>query len=328
VSVDTLLITGATGFVGSHVVEAVAGRAKHLRALIRASSRRDKLEQFGIEPVLGALEDAESVRRAVEGADVVVHMAAATRAANEAEFRRVNRQGTEVVVEAIRKARRPPRRLVYLSSLAAVGPMRGGRPVQPGDEPAPLTAYGRTKLEGEQIAATLPPDTELVILRAPAVYGPGDRDLYEFFRLARLGFLPVPTGPARPLQLIHVGDLARAVVLSATGAGGSGVYHIAEPRSYLWAEVATLVARAVGRRAQLVSVPASLISLAGGISEWGGRLLGKPSIFTRDKARELLAPGWLCETETARTKLGFETEIALEPGLKQTADWYRAHGWL
>jgi nucleoside-diphosphate-sugar epimerase len=265
-------------------------------------------------------------------------MAAATRAANEAEFGRVNRQGTEAVVEAIQRARRRPRRLVYISSLAAVGPAREGRPVRADDEPRPLTAYGRTKLAGEWVCQRIAQETQVFILRASAVYGPGDRDLleffpgdrdlFEFFRLAQRGFLPVPTGPARPLQLIHVHDLARAVVLAATGTGRGGVYHIAEPRSYPWAEVATLVARAVGRPARLVTVPAPLISVAGAISEGFGRLTGKPSIFSRDKARELLAPGWLCETEAAKRDLGFEAQIALEPGLKKTAEWYRAQGWL
>jgi nucleoside-diphosphate-sugar epimerase len=328
VSVETLLITGATGFVGSHVVEAIAGRATHLRALTRTTSRREKLEQHGIESVLGSLEDAESVRRAVEGADVVVHMAAALRAANEADFARVNQQGTEAVVEAIRNARKPPRRLVYLSSLAAVGPARDGRPVGPKDEPAPLTAYGRTKLAGERICRRVPPDTEVVILRATVVYGPGDRDLYDFFRLAKRGFLPVPTGPVRPLQLLHAADLARAVVLAATGNGKPGVYHIAEPRAHSWAEVVTLVGRAVGREGHLVPVPAPLISVAGAISEAFSRLTGRPSIFSRDKARELLAPGWLCETDGAKRGLGFEAQIALEPGLSSTAEWYRAQGWL
>lgn len=326
--VDTILITGATGFVGSHVVEAVAGRAAHLRALTRASSRRDKLEQYGIDAVPGALEDVDSVRRAVEGADVVVHMAAALRAANEAEFARVNQQGTEAVVEAIRRARRRPRRLVYLSSLAAVGPVRDGRPIRHTDEPAPLTAYGRTKLAGERICRRAAPDTEVIILRSTVVYGPGDRDLLDFFRLAKRGVLPVPTGPARPLQLIHAADLARAVVLAATGAGRAGVYHIAAPQVHSWAEVVTLVGRAVGVKGRLIPVPGPLISVAGAVSEAFGRLVGRPTIFSRDKARELLAPGWLCDTDGAKRGLGFEAQIALEQGLRSTAEWYRTQGWL
>jgi nucleoside-diphosphate-sugar epimerase len=286
------------------------------------------VQQHGFEPVAGSLEDAESVRRAVEGTDVVVHMAAATRAGSEADFHRVNAQGTRVIVEAVRQSQNPPRRLVYLSSLAAAGPARAGRPVEPGDVPGPLTAYGRTKLAGERICSELAGRCEVVILRPPAVYGPRDRDMFEFFRLASWGVLPVPSGPARPLQLVHAADLARAVVLAATVPGARGVYHIADSRAYLWRDVCLMVASAVGRRARLIQVPAFLISLGGTLSEAAGRVVGRPSIFSRDKARELLAPGWLCETEGARRELGFETAIPLDRGLLETAQWYRAHGWL
>jgi nucleoside-diphosphate-sugar epimerase len=327
-AIETLLITGATGFVGSHVAEAVAGRVPRIRALVRSSSRRHHLEQLGIEPVLASLEDAGSVRRAVEGADVVVHMAAALRAGSEKEFARVNAQGTTAVAGAIRAAARPPRRLVYLSSLAAVGPVRDGRPVCATDEPRPLTAYGRTKLAGEQISAGLRPDREVVILRAPAVYGPRDRDVFEFFRIARWGVIPVPAGPPRMLQMIHAADLARAVALAATADSVNGVYHIAESRAYEWQEVGRLVGLAVGRNARPVRIPAGVLELAGGLTETVGRLIGKSGIFNRDKARELLAPGWLCETSAARVDLGFEAAVPLAEGLMQTADWYRAHGWL
>lgn len=325
---ESILLTGATGFVGSHVVAALSGKASRVRALVRATSRLDSLETHGIEPLVGSLEDADSVRRAIDGVDVVVHMAAATRAANEKEFARVNGEGTEAVLRGVIAARKPPRRVVYLSSLAAVGPAREGRPVRAEDPPAPLTAYGRTKLAGELILRGLPADIEVAILRAPAVYGPRDRDMYEFFKMADKGILPMPTGPVRRLQLVHAADLARAVVLAATAERAAGVYHIAEQRAYLWEEVARLVARAVGREARLITVPASLLSLAGAVSEVVSRVTGKPSIFSRDKARELLAPGWLCETERALQELGFRAEIPLDRGFAETAEWYRAHGWL
>ncbi|MGH7467493.1 MAG: NAD-dependent epimerase/dehydratase family protein [Longimicrobiales bacterium] len=326
--IQSLLITGVTGFVGSHVAEAVAGRVSSIRALARSSSQRDRLEQLGFQYIAGSLEDAESVRGAVEGVEVVVHMAAATRAGSEAEFLRVNAQGTRTLADAIRQSRHPPHRLVYLSSLAAAGPARNGRPVTADDEPAPLTAYGRTKLAGERICSELSDFCQVIVLRPPAVYGPRERDLLEFFRLARWGVLPVPTGPARPLQMVHARDLARAVVMAATADRARGVYHIAEPSAHTWEEICRMLAGAVARRARLVKVPAALITAAAVLSEGWGKLIRQPSIFSRDKARELLAPGWLCETEAAQRDIGFRTEIPLEQGLSETAKWYRAHGWL
>jgi dihydroflavonol-4-reductase len=167
-----------------------------------------------------------------------------------------------------------------------------------------------------------------VILRAPAVYGPRDRDLLHFFRLAARGILPVPTGPARPLQLIHVEDLADAVVRAGIAPDAEGIFHVAEDAAYAWLEVVRLVAAAVGVRGRVIRVPTALVRAAGWASETVGHVTGRASIFDRDKARELLAPGWLCDIEPARRKLGFQPRILLPEGLSGTALWYRNEGWL
>ena len=322
-----ILVTGATGFVGPHVLQALSTGA-HVRALVRDPDRVPRMNRADVEVVAGALDDAPALRRAVDGVDAVLHLAAATRAGSELEYAAVNAEGTRRLVEAIRAAAHPPRRLVYLSSMAAAGPSLDGCPVRPGDTPRPLTAYGRTKLAGEEIARSAEDRLEVVILRAPAVYGPGDRDLYHFFRLAARGILTVPTGAARPLQFVHVEDLARAIVLALEPNVQAGVYQIAEDRAYPWEDVARMVGDAVGRRSRILRLPPAVIRAAAWSSEWGGRLTGGVGIFNRDKARELLAPGWLCDTGSAREGLNFEARIPLAEGLAGTAAWYRAHGWL
>ncbi|HLU24377.1 MAG TPA: NAD-dependent epimerase/dehydratase family protein [Longimicrobiales bacterium] len=326
--VGHVLVTGATGFVGSHLVDVLAARGTRIRALVRPSSDTRRLEGLGAELCRTGFDDARALREAVEGVDVVFHLAAATRATTEAEYERVNAGATEALVAAIRAADRPPRRLVYLSSLAAVGPSQNGRPVARDETPRPITAYGRTKLAGERIALAAANDVEVVVLRAPAVYGPRDRDLFIYFRLAARGFLPVPAGPDRLVQLIHAADLAEALVLGATAPGAAGVYHVAEPRPYAWREVARSIAAAVGRRAVEIPIPAGLVIASAAVSERIAALAGRATIFNREKARELLAAGWLCETESARAELGFEPRFELRQGLADTAAWYRANGWL
>jgi nucleoside-diphosphate-sugar epimerase len=169
---------------------------------------------------------------------------------------------------------------------------------------------------------------EMAVLRPPAVYGPRDRDLLVFFRLARRGILPVPMGAARPLQMIHVADLVRAITAAGFAEGATGLLHVAEAQAYTWGAVLELVAQAVGRVGRRIPVPRILVRMAGGVSGALGGLAGKPPIFDADKAREILAPGWLCDTEAARRALGFEASIPLEQGLAETADWYRRKGWL
>ena len=326
-AVETLLVTGATGFVGSHVVEAAQNFGFRMRALVRKPADAIRLEEAGFACVEGALEDPEALRRAVAGADVVLHLAAATKARTSAEYERANVAGTRAVVDAMQAATPRPRQLIYLSSLAAVGPPRDGRPVTRDDEPRPLTTYGRTKLAGERVCQATG-GLQVAILRAPAVYGPRDRDVYEFFRLAKYGVVPLPSRATGKLQMIHVRDLARALLLAATSKAASGVYHVAEARAYDWDEMARMVGEAVGRRVLIPRVPGPVLSAAAAISETIAGLMGKSTIFNREKAVELQVSGWLCETELARRDFGFEAHIPLQTGLNETASWYRNHGWL
>ena len=322
-----VLLTGATGFVGSHVAEAFVGHAGRLRALVRGTSRTERLKALGVGIETASFQDAAALRRAVQGAEVVVHLAALTHARTPAELDAVNADATRALLGAVLAVEPRPRRLVYMSSLAAAG-AADGTPLRRDHDPQPLTAYGRSKLAGERVVAAAAEQLEVVILRAPAVYGPRDPEMLRFFRLARLGVLPVPAGPARPLQLVYVKDLAEAVVRAATVPGARGVYHVAESRAYPWAEVCRTLGRVAGRRVWLAPVPGGAIRGAAAANEWVGRLAGRSTMFNRDKARELLAPGWLCETDAAREELGFEARTPLEQGLRETWDWYRNEGWL
>ncbi len=325
---NRVLITGGTGFVGSHLLETLAPHPFRLRALVRKADDAARLSARGVECIRGDMSDTAALTRAVADVDVVFHIAAVTKAPTGAVYERVNGQGTRALIAAIRATPSCPRRFVYLSSLAAVGPARDGKPVRVDDQPRPLTAYGRSKLAGELACRALMNETEVVILRAPVVYGPRDRDFFLLFQLAMRGILLMPRGVEGLLQLIHVHDLVDALIRAATLAKVAGIYHIAEARSYSRAELVVGIARALRRPVRTVRVPHWLVRLAASCSELGATMRGRTTIFNRDKVQELLAPGWLCETAAARQDLSFEARIPLSEGLTCTVAWYREQGWL
>ncbi|MBI4538568.1 MAG: NAD-dependent epimerase/dehydratase family protein [Gemmatimonadetes bacterium] len=321
------LVTGATGFVGSHLAERLATEGWRLRALIRRSSDVTRLDGLGAELLVGDLEDGDALVRAVDDVEVVFHLAAVTAARDQSTYRRVNADGTRRLVEACARLRSPPRRFIYLSSYAACGPALDGRPRTLADPPAPLTAYGKSKLEGEQIARALgDKGVEVVVVRAPAVYGPRDRDLLTYFRLVWRRVAPYPAGPERRLHLVYAPDLARSLARSVVVRAGT--YAVAEPVAHTWREVIAAIARALGRRPLPVPVPAALVRGAAALAEAVASLFGRTVAFNREKAREMLARAWLHDLSGTDELLPPGTETPLSRGIAETAHWYRQRGWL
>lgn len=320
----TALITGATGFVGGHLAERLRADGWQVRALVRSGSDTTRLRALGAELATGSLDDPESVRAAAEGAHTVWHLAAATTAPNEAAFRRVNAQGTRGVARGVAAARNRPRRLVYLSSYAACGPAMNGRPRRMDEEPAPLTAYGRTKLEGERAAReeTAPAGVELLTIRAPAVYGPGDRAFLPYYRMVKRSLAPVPTGPERRVHLVHVRDLAHALARAADAP--QGTFAVAEPVAHRFTDLIAEIGRALGKKPLRLPVPAALVRAAGLVAE---RFSGG-GVFSREKAEEMLAEAWVCDLSGSELLLSAEQATPLHRGTAETAAWYRTQGWL
>lgn len=321
------LITGATGFVGGHLVERLAADGWELHALVRSTSDTRLLEERQVKRWTGDLHDAELLRRACDGVDVVFHLAAVTAARSEAGYEHANVEGTRVLVDAVTAADHRPRRLVYLSSYAACGPAPEGGSVRLEDPPAPLTAYGRTKLAGERVVRGLEGNgVEVVVIRAPAVYGPGDPALLPYFRLIRRGLAPLPGKGESRLHLIFAPDLAGALEAAATAPVGT--YPVAAPAVHRWSEVVDTIAEVMERRPVRLPLPASLVRAAAGATQAAGALAGRAVPFNREKAEEMLAPGWVCDLSGSDAVLPPERATSLREGISRTVRWYIRRGWL
>jgi nucleoside-diphosphate-sugar epimerase len=325
-----VLVTGATGFIGAALTERLAARGDRVRALVRATSRTAALEQLGAELVLGDVCDHSALARAVDGCEVVVHLAGAVKALRTGEFFSANGEGTRNVAEACARASRPPR-LVYVSSLAAAGPAPDGRPRREDDPPAPVSRYGESKLAGERAVRALAGRLEASIVRPPIVYGPRDQELMpQLLRMARLG-LVVRVGPEeKRYSLVHVADLCDGIVAVAERGrtigreGTGGTYFLDGGQHHSWDEIALAACAAAGRRARVVRVPeltsAALVAGAALVSA----LTRKSSILSFDKLREMRQPAWICTSELARRELGYAPRFPLEAGMADAVAWFRA----
>jgi 2-alkyl-3-oxoalkanoate reductase len=319
------LVTGATGFVGSHLAEALQNRGDEVTALVRSPSKAAALGSLGVRVVPGDLDDAGSLARAVEGQDVVFHVAGLVAASDENAFLRCNRDGTASLVAAA--ARAGVGRFVYVSSMAAGGPAGKGRPLTGTEPPRPVTAYGRSKLAGEKAVTegALP----WVIMRPPMVYGPRDREVLKVFRMARWGVAPVFGDGSQELSAVHGADLAGALVAAGTVAATAGkVYYPCHPEVVTSAAFVRAVGSAMGRRLHIVPVPHSLGRTMLGITEAAARLVGHTTILTRDKANEFFHTAWTGDPGPLTRDSGWRAEHDLASGIADTLRWYRSAGWL
>jgi nucleoside-diphosphate-sugar epimerase len=259
--------------------------------------------------------------------DTVFHLGAVTAARSEHEYELANATGTRAMVDAMISAESLPRRLVYLSSYAAGGPSgeNGARACHA--EPAPLTAYGRTKLAGEYAAREAEDrGIGVVVIRAPVVYGPGDRALLPYFRLVRWGLALAPGGEDRMLHLVYAPDLALAIRRSADAPPGT--YAVAEPVVHSWEEIARVIARGMGRQPIRIPLPAPLVRTAASITEAIGRLSHRAVTFNREKAEEMLASAWIHDLAGSETLLSHQDATSLHDGIERTIRWYIRQGWL
>lgn len=314
-------VTGATGFLGRHIVEVFGRSGWAVRAVVRAGSPHDT--PAGATRCEVSLHDVPALSSALAGSDVIVHAAGLVRGRGARVFDDVNVAGTRAVVMA---ANAVGARLVHISSLAAMGPGTIERPVTEDDAPRPVNAYGRSKLGGEDVvrnAARVP----WIVLRPSAVYGPGDRGLLPLIRLARFGVFPVAAAPSTPFTFVYIDDLTHAVRIAAeSGMSGEALF-VGHQTPVRADAVLRTIATALGRRYRPLPVPRVALQVAAFAGELVWVLGGTPLVdFSR--VAELTSAGFVCDVARARARLGYAATVAFPEGLARTVHWYREVGWI
>jgi len=310
-------VTGGTGFIGTALSRALLARGCRVRIFTRKEPSR-RIE--GAEYAVVSFDDPASLRRAAEGADFIVHMAALLFSRTKAGFERANVLGTANLVKAAAGLSRPPEKFVYISSLAAGGPSPAGKPRTEETPDAPVSWYGRTKLGGETELRGLPAGTRRTILRPPIVYGRNEFAVSKIADWVRKGFMVNAGSSEGAFSFIFVEDLVGAIITALENPVTDGkTYYVCENRAYNWRAFITMLAEAMDvKMPLLLDLPGGLLGLLGLLYEAVSCLGGAEPVFNRDKAREGAAGNWTASSSRWERDTGFAAWTPLGTGLKKT----------
>ena len=348
-----VFVTGASGFIGTHLVETLRARGERVRCVVRKGSKSNLLREAGAELIYGELHQPRLLEEGMYGAAAVFHLAGMTAALRYEDMLKVNRDGTREVAQACAKQRTPPK-LIVVSSIAASGPAPRGQIRVEADTPAPISNYGRSKLAGEEQALALADKVPTTIVRPGIVFGPRDRVLLRIFQTIKYCNLhAVPGYYAAPLSYIHVADLVELLLRardrgetvsphhngqsngsgpSANGNGstnGQGYYFAVVPEYPTYADLGKMVGPLVHRPYVVVlHCPPPIPWVIGGVSQALATLRRKPDELNLDKIQEALAPSWACSAEAAKRDLSFAPPKSFQERLAETVKWYQKERWL
>lgn len=327
-----VLITGATGFIGSHLAELLFKKGYEISVLTRKNSNNKYISHLPIEYKIADFMVPESLTEAVSGVDYIYHVAGVVAAKTSKEFFDGNQIATRNLLEAVITHNPNLKKFIHVSSLAAIGPaLDANSAVDSKTIPHPITTYGKSKLAAEEEVLSRMSKIPCTIVRPPAVYGERDIGVYSFFQaMQKSGFAPIIGFDKKLVSLVHQADLVNGIVMAGESQNSIGKgYFISSERYYSWEEVGEVTAKIIGRKkSRYIRVPHLVVFAAAAVSDFVGRFQKKPPIFDFEKGKDITQQFWICSVLEAKTDFGYSQEISLENGIERTMRWYKENGWL
>lgn len=331
------LVTGATGFIGHHLVQQLIATGTAVTCLVRETSKCSRLQGLDVRLAKGDITDIGSLETALRRVDVVYHLAGLTKSLTVHDLMETNADGVRNVSRVCARQESPPT-LVLVSSLAAAGPCGKESLRTERDEPQPVSHYGHSKRAGELAAIEYASQVPTTIIRPPIVLGEYDRDGFQWFQMIRkMRFHLIPGLSNHRYSMIHADDLAAALILAAQKAtrltadasDEAGIYFAACDEVVTYADLGRMIGRCVGRpKAWMIHTPMLAVWGLACCSDMFARIRNKPSILGLDKAREAAAGSWTCSSAKLQQDTGYRPVRSLSERVRQTADWYFEQGWL
>ncbi|OGU30532.1 MAG: hypothetical protein A2X67_00715 [Ignavibacteria bacterium GWA2_55_11] len=323
-----ILVTGATGFIGSHLVEKLLADGLRVRCIVRPGRTVGTwIDGLPLDVVEADLTASTSLDAAFENVDTVIHVAGVTKAKRERDYMHGNVDATSSLLRAAGRA--GVRRFTFISSQTVAGPSPDGRPLTEDDPCRPLTAYARSKRECELMCLDAATSIPMTIIRPSAVYGPRDRDTLEMFRWVRYGIRPVIGSADKTLSLVHVRDLVEGIFAATFDNRGAGrLYFVADSEPYRFDNIIEALSRVMNKQPVAIHFPSGLLftvaAIVQGVSFFGTR----PAVLSIDKARDMIQSHWVCNPNRIAQEIGFRSILRVSEGFQETYDWYRANRWL
>lgn len=327
-----ILLTGASGFVGYHLIHDAVARGYEVYAAVRKSSQVDHLKEFPVHFVYPDFADTQALIKELQAQqyDYIIHAAAATRAPSQAAFNAANADITRNLATAALQSGIPLKKFVFVSSLAVLGPIPYDcqDPIAENNEPHPITGYGRSKLLAEQYLKEFP-GLPLVTLRPTVVYGPREKDLYVMFKTLARGMEPSIGRKNQLLSFVYVADLVDVILDALTAATPAGlVCNISDGQVYNRNELALITKKILNKKTFRFTVPVGVVRMLASLMETLYARSKKSPLLYRERVGELTAPNWNCSIVNAQQYLGYKPKYDLEKGVTESLKWYKEHNWL
>jgi len=323
------VVTGANGFVGSHLVDYLITKNFEVRCVVRKSSNLQWLKGKAIKIFDCGLFDKEGLREAFKDVNYIFHVAGVVKAKNEEGYFKGNVEATKVLLDVSVEMKDQIKKFVVVSSQTVSGPALDGKPVTEDMQPNPLTTYARSKLKQEQVALSYKDIFPVTICRAPAIYGERDTEIFIYFQVFSRGLTTMIGFDKKELSLLHVADLAEGLYLAAVSDKSNGeIYFISSEKFYNWNEVGEITSKVLSKKAFRIRIPHFIVFIIGTFAQFFAMFSSKPATLNIEKAKDLTQRYWICDTSKAMRELGYRQKVSVEEGIKRTCEWYKKMKWI
>lgn len=323
------LVTGATGFVGSHLVDKLIEKNYEVYCLKRKTSSTKWLDGKNVKYVEGDLFSNDALEKCIKDMDYVFHVAGVVKAKTKEGFYHGNSDSTKNLLEITYKVNSGLKKFIFVSSLAASGPAKSDKPVDENTVPDPITTYGLSKLKAEEEVYKFRDKFPISIISPPAVFGPRDTEILIYFKTFSKGLNSVIGFDAKYLSLVYVEDLVDGIILAAENNKADGQkYFVCFDKAYNWDEIGSLTSKLLGKKALKIRLPHSILYSVGYLAELFSTFSSKPATLNIEKCKDITQLRWVCSNEKAKRELGFKAKYSLEESFKKTIDWYKEMKWI